>query len=99
MLKQISAGRALLDSITVPDSTLADAAMLCMAVGADGLRGELTLIRAARALAALEGETAVGRSHLKAVAPLALRHRLRRGVLDETGPTARIERAMAELWP
>jgi magnesium chelatase subunit I len=98
ILKQIAHGRTLLAGLTVPDSTLADAAMLCMAVGADGLRGELTLIRAARAVAALDGDTAVGRSHLRAVAPMALRHRLRRGVLDETGPTARIERAMAELW-
>lgn len=98
VLHQIAAGRTLLAQLSVPEATLADAAMLCMAVGADGLRGELTLIRAARALAALEGETAVGRSHLRAVAPMALRHRLRRGVLDETGPTVRIERAMAELW-
>ncbi|GAA4036414.1 magnesium chelatase ATPase subunit I [Sphingomonas rosea] len=98
VLQQIAAGHALLGQIAVPDATLADAAQLCMAVGADGLRGELTLIRAARALAALEGETAVGRSHLRAVAPLALRHRLRRNVLDETGPATRIERAMAELW-
>jgi len=77
---------------------MGDAARLCIAVGADGLRGELTLMRAARAVAALDGEEAVGRSHLRAVAPMALRHRLRRGVLDETGSTARIERAMAELW-
>jgi hypothetical protein len=32
------------------------AARLCMALGTDGLRGELTLMRAARALAALEGD-------------------------------------------
>ena len=42
-----------------------------------GLRGELTLIRAARALAALGGcEDAVGDAQLMAVAPSALRHRL-----------------------
>jgi magnesium chelatase subunit I len=29
---------------------------------------------------------------------LALRHRLRRDVLDETGSTVRIERAVAELF-
>ena len=33
----------------------------------------------------------------RAVAPMALRHRLRRDVLDETGSTARIERALDEL--
>jgi len=68
-----------------------------MAVGADGLRGELTLMRAARALAALDGKTEVTPDHIARVAPLALRHRLRRGVLDETGSTIRIERALDEL--
>jgi magnesium chelatase subunit I len=37
-------------------------------------------------------------SHLTAVAPLALRHRLRRNVLDETGSTTRVERAIAEVF-
>jgi len=98
ILKRIAAARATLEAVEVPPMTMSDAARLSMAVGADGLRGELTLMRAARAVAALDGEEAVGRSHLRAVAPMALRHRLRRGVLDETGSTARIERAMAELW-
>ena len=69
-----------------------------MALGADGLRGELTLIRAARALAALEGADAVADSHLRRMAPPALRHRLRRNPLDDAGSSARIERAVAELF-
>ena len=71
---------------------------LCLALGSDGLRGELTLMRAARALAALEGAKSVTRKHMIAIAPLALRHRLRRDVLDETGSTVRITRAIAELF-
>jgi magnesium chelatase subunit I len=35
--------------------------------------------------------------HIATVAPMALRHRLRRNVLDETGSTVRIERALEEL--
>lgn len=35
--------------------------------------------------------------HIARVAPMALRHRLRRNVLDETGSTVRIERALDEL--
>jgi magnesium chelatase subunit I len=69
-----------------------------MALGTDGLRGELTLVRAARALAAFEGEAALGEAHLRAVAPSALRHRLRRNPLDETASTTRIERALGELF-
>jgi len=88
----------LLGQVVIPDAVLTRASELCMAVGADGLRGELTLMRSARALAALEGDTLVTEQHLRRVAPLALRHRLRRNVLDETGSTARIERAMETMF-
>ncbi|NKC33804.1 magnesium chelatase ATPase subunit I [Falsiroseomonas selenitidurans] len=82
----------------VPDSVLEDAARLCMALGTDGLRGELTLMRAARALAALEGEAEVGTTHLRRIAAPALRHRLRRNPLDEAVATTRVDRAVAELF-
>jgi magnesium chelatase subunit I len=98
VLRRIARGQRKLPDMTVPDDVLADAAQLCRAVGADGLRGELTLMRAARAYAALSGAKSVRREHVLNVAPMALRHRLRRDVLDETGSTARIERAIAELF-
>ncbi len=96
VLQQIARGQRRLARITVPDAVMADAALLCSELGVDGLRGELTLMRASRALAALKGAKVVRREHLVAVAPLALRHRLRRDVLDESGSSARIERALAE---
>ncbi len=97
-LKRIAKGKALLPDVEMPEAVLMKASELCMAVGADGLRGELTLMRAARAQAALDGKKVATIAHLRRVAPMALRHRLRRNVLDETGSTARIERAMAELF-
>jgi magnesium chelatase subunit I len=96
--RQIVAARARLDSVSVPDAALERAAQLCMALGTDGLRGELTLMRAARALASLDGETAVGDSQLRRVAPSALRHRLRRDPLDEAGSTVRVTRAIEQLF-
>jgi magnesium chelatase subunit I len=98
VLKRIAKAKAALPKVETPESILQDMATLCKAVGADGLRGELTLMRGSRALAALDGKKAVTRKHLKAIAPLALRHRLRRNVLDETGSTVRIERALEELF-
>jgi len=94
----ILAAREALRGIKTPDAALRDCATLCLAIGADGLRGELTLLRAARALAAYEGDAAVERSHLARVAPLALSHRLRRDPLDEAGSATRITRAMTEVW-
>ena len=96
---QILAARAALPKLKTPGAVLHDCAALCLALGSDGLRGELTLLRAARALAAFEGETGVHRRHLKRVAPLALSHRLRRDPLDEAGSGARVERSLAEVLP
>lgn len=95
--RRIASAQSRLAGITVPDVVLEQGSRLCMAVGADGLRGELTLLRASRALAALEGRDVVCEADLRRIAPMALRHRLRRGPLDEQASTVRIERALDEL--
>jgi len=96
--RQILQARGRLAELAVGDALLHRAAELCVAVGSDGLRGELTLMRAARALAALDGAPDVTLSHLRRIAVPALRHRLRRNPLDDTASGERIERAVAELW-
>ena len=96
--KSIATGRARLGEVSVPDAALERAAQLCMSLGTDGLRGELTLIRTARALAALQGDPLVGDAHLRRIAAPALRHRLRRNPLDDSGSTARVDRAAIELF-
>lgn len=95
--KSIERARKAINRIDVPDQTLEAASRLCMTLGADGLRGELTLMRAARGLAALEGRKSATIKHLARVAPMALRHRLRRNPLDDTGSTVRVERAVEEV--
>jgi magnesium chelatase subunit I len=96
--RRIVAARERLPEVRVADSVLERAAQLCMKLGTDGLRGELTLVRAARAAAALEGDAAVGDAHLRRVAPAALRHRLRRNPLDDSGSTTRVARALGEMF-
>jgi len=98
MRERIVAARKRLNRTKTPEAQLKKAAALCIGVGTDGLRGELTLVRAARALAALDGEKSIQETHLRRVAPMALRHRLRRNPLDEGGSTVRIERALGELF-
>jgi magnesium chelatase subunit I len=96
--RRIVAARRRLDGTAVPDAAIEQAARLCLSLGTDGLRGELTLVRAARALAALDGDREVAIAHLRRVAAPALRHRLRRNVLDETVSTTRVDRAIAEVF-
>lgn len=94
---KILAARESLSGIDTKKPILRDCAELCVALGSDGLRGELTLLRSSRALAAYEGASAVTRDHLRSVAPIALSHRLRRDPLDEAGSVARVTRAVEEV--
>ncbi len=86
-----------LANLQVSDELLMSCAKLCHSLGTDGLRAELTLMRATRAYAALRGAKTVDISHLRHIAPLALRHRLRRDPLDDTGSSERVQRAMNEV--
>lgn len=94
---RIVAARSALGHVEAGEDRLRDCAELCVALGSDGLRGELTLLRAARALAAFDGDATVTRDHLRAVAASALRHRLRRDPLDEAGSTTRVSRVVEEV--
>ena len=94
---RIVRARKRLDGLEPDDAILELISRLCLAIGSDGLRGELTLLRTARALAALDGAKMIAAGHVREAAPMALRHRLRRNPLDDTGSAARIERALAEV--
>ncbi len=96
--KKIVAARRRLDHVAVPDAAVERAARLCIALGTDGLRGELTLVRAARALTAHEGAKTVGDAHLQRLAGTALRHRLRRNPLDDSDASVRVARIVAEQF-
>lgn len=94
---RIRHAQTMLPHVETPDAALIFASELCMKLGVDGLRGELTLLRVGRAAAALAGRERVDIADMKAAAPSALRHRLRRDPLDEAGSAARIERALYEF--
>ncbi len=94
---QILTARAHLSAVKTRKAILKDCAAVCLALGADGLRGELTLLRAGRALAAFCGQGSLERDHLRQVAPMALAHRLRRDPLDEAGSSVRVTRTVTEI--
>jgi magnesium chelatase subunit I len=96
--RRIQRAREALDSVDTPANLLETAAKLCIALGTDGLRGELTLVRSARALAALNSDSTATLEHLKTIAPSVLRHRLRRDPLDESSADIRVERVITELF-
>jgi magnesium chelatase subunit I len=95
--RRIMHAREALESTRVDDAMLGKAAEICIALETDGSRGELTLARTARALAAIDGDAEVDTSHLRRVAHMALGHRLRRNPLDESSAGARVERVVSEV--
>ena len=86
-----------LSSVTLTDETIEAAANLCVALAVDGHRGELTLCRAAVALAVLHGREATTRQDIVQIATLSLQHRLRKDPLENVGDDARIRRAVGDL--
>ncbi|CAN5438083.1 hypothetical protein BH11PSE9_BH11PSE9_05890 [soil metagenome] len=71
----VAAARAALPGLAWSDAVLHRAATCAMAAGVDGMRADLVMLRAARALAALEGRREVMEADVDAVAELALAHR------------------------
>ncbi|MGQ9827279.1 MAG: magnesium chelatase ATPase subunit I [Roseiflexus sp.] len=94
--RRIRAAQKRLSSVELTDEALYAAARLCVALNIDGHRGELTLARAAVALAAFEGRDSAQPSDIARVATLSLRHRLRKDPLETAGDDTRIERAVVE---
>lgn len=73
------AARAALPRLTWSDAVLHHAAAMAIAAGVDGMRADLVMLRAARALAALEGRSEVTTGDVDAIAELALAHRRSEG--------------------
>lgn len=69
----------------VPDDVIEAAARLALAVGAEGLRADLMLCRAAAAGAALDGRAEATLDDVRSVADLVLGHRRRRRPFDQPG--------------
>lgn len=69
-----------------PDAVLATVSERCIAAQVDGLRADLVMLRAARALAAWEGAAAVQPGHVDQVAELVLVHRRRPGSETAVAP-------------
>lgn len=92
--KRILRAQKMIGEVRLPDDVLTYAAQLCMTLAIDGHRGELTLARAASALAAFENRKKVLLEDIKKVAPATVRHRLRRDPLETVDADDRLARAL-----
>lgn len=95
--RRIVEAKALVGQVELPEDLLILIAELCMHLGIDGHRGELTVARAASANAALEGRRVVTLDDIKTVAVPALRHRLRRDPLETMDAGEKVERELQKV--
>jgi len=97
--QRLGRARRLLARVSLDDALLGAVAELCCRLQIDGHRGELTIARAARALAALEGRSAATEAGVRRVAVMALRHRLRKDPLESTDSGLRVTQALDQIFP
>jgi len=71
---------------------------LCSELNVDGLRGDIVTNRAAKAFAAFNGRTEVEESDILEVAPLCLRHRLRKDPLASIDSGDKVTEALKEIF-
>ena len=77
LAQRLAAARMLAPRVAISDAILDLIAERIVAQGVRSLRADLAVLRASRALAALEGAAAIEESHVETVLPLALAHRAR----------------------
>jgi magnesium chelatase subunit I len=95
--RRIARAIKLLPKVTIDRELLTAIAELCLALQVDGHRGELTIARTSRALAAFEGRSRASFDDVVRVAVMSLRHRLRRDPLEAIDDSQRIELALSDL--
>jgi magnesium chelatase subunit D len=75
--RRVVAARSRLARLSITDAHLASVAALCAERCLDGIRGDLAIIKAARALAAWQDAPAIDDRHIRRAADFALSHRTR----------------------
>jgi magnesium chelatase subunit D len=97
---ELAHGLAAAHPAMLPEALVAVVSRLCAAVEVQGLRADLTICRAAAALAGFEGRTEATSEDVRRVAPLALAHRRRQDPFDSPGIGAdELDQAMAAADP
>ena len=86
-------------SVKVDQEVIRKIAELCVRLQVDGHRGELTISRAARALAAWKGHESVNESDVRRVTVMSLQHRLRKDPLEQFESSDQIKKILDQVFP
>ncbi len=84
MREKVTEARKLLPSVEVGDPIVRAIVSITTSFGIDGHRADITMMKAAKANAALDGRKEVDKDDLRSVAALVLSHRMRRRPFEES---------------
>jgi magnesium chelatase subunit D len=85
----IAAARSRLTALPITDAHLSMVAALSAEHQLDGIRGDLAIIKAARAMAAWQAGPEIGEEHVRRAAELAVTHRTRQGKSKSRMPSSK----------
>lgn len=85
--ESISEARARLPYVSISDDILCLIAELCIRSGCDGMRGDLSVTNASKAIAALDGRDSVSLDDMKEAARMCLRHRMTKTPEEGSSPS------------
>ena len=98
MREKITKARELLPKVATDDSIIRAIVSITTSFGIDGHRADITMMKAAKANAALDGRTDVNKDDIRAVAALVLSHRMRRRPFEEVAfDTEELERCLQSI--
>ncbi|MBO6083905.1 MAG: AAA family ATPase, partial [Candidatus Methanomethylophilaceae archaeon] len=96
--ERLTKAKELLPKVVAGDDVVDMIVSVTIHFGVDGHRADITLMKAAKANAALEGRTEVIKDDIRAVAELVLAHRLKRRPFEEAGlDREELEKCLQEL--
>jgi len=78
LLEKILQAKENLKEVKITEDALSQVVEITSELNLDGHRADITMLKSARAYAAFNGKDKITREEIKKVAPLALRHRLKR---------------------
>ena len=90
--------QALLPSVVIDDDLRLRISSVCGELDVDGLRGDIVINRAARALAAFEARTEVSDDDVARVVSCCLRHRLRKDPLEQIDSGDRVIKMFCKVF-
>nr|AUG32745.1 Magnesium chelatase ATPase subunit I [Paulinella longichromatophora] len=96
--KRVVEAQNRLSQVTIDEELRIRISALCGELDVDGLRGDIVMNRAARALTAFEGRIEVNDDDVARVAVSCLRHRLRKDPLEQVDSGDRVVKVFCEVF-